>query len=135
MKKFRKDIKRIYHPFHLWEEVEAGMWKDTPKEQEQEKIKECTEFMSDHKLFGHNMQRVIKEWKYSCENWLSFKGMNRIAWIGQAACCIALNCPEYIVRQSWGYLTEEQRQLANEQAEIAITIWEDDYYDKTIVGN
>jgi hypothetical protein len=49
---------------------------------------------------------------------------NRRAWIGHAACCMAIKCPEYITRSAWGYLTKEQQDLANAEADRAIAWWE-----------
>jgi hypothetical protein len=35
-----------------------------------------------------------------------------------------MGCPEDIVRSAWGYLTKEQQDLANQQAQNAIELWE-----------
>jgi len=70
------------------------------------------------------MQRVTVEWPNSCINALTDYNLNRKAWIGHAACALALRCPEDITRQAWGLLTNEQRILANHQADRAIQSWE-----------
>lgn len=114
-------MRRIYHPYYNWEEIKAGMW-DSVNNQE-EMLQKAIDFMGDHILYGSFMLRVVNEWPVSCENSLT-ANINRKAWLGHAACAMAIRCPENITRQAWGYLTEEQRILANKQAEEKIIIWE-----------
>jgi len=73
------------------------------------------------------MVKVVEQWKHSCEHNLSNLEQNRKAWIGHAACALAFQCPEDIIRQAWGYLTKEQQILANNEAEKAIKLWESEY--------
>lgn len=82
------------------------------------------DFTGDHIVYGMYMLKVAEEWKYSCEHNLSCITQNRQAWIGHAACAYALCLPEDIVRKAWSYLSDEQRRLANIQADIAIEYWE-----------
>jgi len=70
------------------------------------------------------MLKVVNEWHFSCEQNLSKIDTNRKAWIGHAAVAMAIQCPEDIVRQAWGFLTNEQQVLANNQAKQAIELWE-----------
>lgn len=115
-------MKRIYHPYYNWEEMKAGMW--TPVNNHEEMLRKAIEFTGDHILYGSYMLRVVNEWPISCENSLTAININRKAWLGHAACAMAISCPENITRQAWGYLTEQQRILANKQAEEKIKIWE-----------
>ncbi len=117
-----KHLIKIYHPYWKWEEVKYNMWGFVD---DKDKCLERTiYFMSRHLVFGRYMKKVIKEWKHSCEHNLTDKNQNRIAWIGQSACAIALKTPEDITRKAWSYLTEKQQKLANKQASIAIKLWE-----------
>lgn len=90
-------------------------------------LKLAIEFTGDHKKYGRFMQRVVREWEYSCENALTDYSLNRKAWVGHAACALALGIPENITREAWGKLTDEQRILANREAERAILWWEQNY--------
>lgn len=121
MQKFPK----VYHPVHLWEEISHNMWGEV--EDKGGALGKAIEFTGDHILYGKHMMRVIKEWPYSCENALTDNSINKKAWIGHAACALAMLCPEDIVRKAWGYLTDEQRLLANGQAIAAIGHWQSDY--------
>lgn len=103
------------------------MWRKVPASEEQELTIKATTFTGDADLYGAFMISAIMEWPYGCEHNLTCKEMNRQAWVGHAATCIAINCPEYITRSAWWMLTQEQRNKANEKADIAIKIWEEQY--------
>lgn len=90
-------------------------------------LQEAIEFTGNHKLYGRYMMRVVNEWPVSCENALTDRNLNRKAWIGHAACALAMRCPEDIVRKAWGFLTDGQRTLANKEAARAIRFWEITY--------
>ena len=115
---------RIYHHFNLWEEVDAGMWRFLPEKKKEKYIKKAITFMSDDMIFGLYMKRVIEKWKYSCEHNLTDLSQNRVAWLGQAACAMALTCPEDITRHAWSFLTLDQQQKADKKAEDCIKEWE-----------
>lgn len=117
-------MQRIFHPYEIWEDWINGMWRKESKQYEINKLQEIIEFTSNHILYGIAMIRVINEWPICCENNLSNILINRKAWLGHAACCIERNYPEYLVRQAWQQLTEEQRLLANKEAHKAIKLWE-----------
>jgi hypothetical protein len=120
-----KTLIRIFHPYWKWEETKFNMWGDV-KDREKY-FKKAIEFTGNHKLYGKFMMKVVKEWKYSCEHNLSNISSNRQAYIGHAACALAFKCPEDIVRLAWHELTDNQRELANKQADKAIKFWEENY--------
>ena len=68
---------------------------------------------------------MISEWRVSASVQLSNRSRNRQAWIGQAACCFAFDCPEHQVKAAWHRLTETQQVLANHTADAIIQIWEE----------
>ncbi len=115
---------RLYHPYDLWEEVSAGMWRDVKERKKEKYIKLAVTFMSDDMIFGLYMKSVIEKWKYSCEHNLTDLNQNRVAWLGQAACAMAMRCPEDLTRAAWSLLTKEQQEKANTQAEKYIKLWE-----------
>ncbi|HSW65472.1 MAG TPA: hypothetical protein VLH56_19505 [Dissulfurispiraceae bacterium] len=116
------ELGRICHPHHLWEEIQYNMWGKTDNRDAM--LQQAIEFTGDHVRYGSFMMMVANEWRYSCEHNLSFLGHNRRAWIGHAACALALHCPEDVTREAWGYLTQQQQDLANDQADRAIAYWE-----------
>lgn len=120
-------MKRVYYSFEKWEDYQFGMWRKVPFYMEHHFLEAAINFTGDADLYGKYMIRAINEWPNGCEHNLTCTGMNRQAYIGHAATCIALGCPEYITRLAWHQLTQEQQDKANEQADIAIKIWEDNY--------
>lgn len=116
-------LTRVYHPYWVWEEVSFNMW-GSANGDKASLLKQAIEFTGNHELYGGYMMRVTKEWPISCEHNLSNVEQNRKAWIGHAACALAFRCPEGIVREAWGHLSQDQQRLANEQAELAIKEWE-----------
>lgn len=118
-------FKRVYHPVNEWEEVAHNMWGEAYDNKIA--LDQAIAFTSDHKKYGHYMRRVAKEWPISCENALTDPNLNKKAWIGHAAVALALNIPEDITRKAWGFLTDEQCSLANEEARRAIREWENTY--------
>lgn len=115
-------LKRIWLPIDCWEEIRFNMWGDVSNRRLF--LQRAVIFTGNHRLYGRYMQRVTLEWPNSCINALTDYNLNRKAWIGHAACALALLCPEDITRQAWGLLTDEQRILANRQASRAIQSWE-----------
>lgn len=121
---------RVYHDYRRWEDFKAGMWRKVDVTEFNKLLPVAIEFTKNHIKYGNAMLRVIKIWKYSCEHNLTNSSANRKAWIGHAACCLELKLPESVVRRAWKFLTNEQRRLANEQAEIAINKWTENYKNK-----
>jgi len=120
-------MKRIFHPYHLWEDYINGMWRTVSKDLEAEILPLAIEFTGDHKLYGAAMLQVVEQWPYSCEHNLTNTSINRKAWLGHAACCLKHGWPEYLVRQAWHELTQKQQDDANAQAAKTIRIFESQY--------
>lgn len=118
-------LKRVYHPYWNWEEINFNMWGTVSNRKAF--LEKAERFTGDHKKYGRFMMRVIREWPVSCENALTDNSINKKAWVGHAACALALGCPEDITREAWGRLTSEQQLLANKEADRAIKTWEYNY--------
>lgn len=116
-------MNRKYYNYKDWEEYKNGMWRKVNVSEEKNYLQKAIQFTGDHILYGTYMQHVIMQWPVSCEQNLLNPDINHRAWIGHAACCIAFQCPEYIVRQAWHYLSKRQQYLANEQADKAYELW------------
>lgn len=129
-----RKLKRVYHPIDKWEEIKYNMWGEI--DDNNNALQQAINFTSDYKLYGYYMFKVVKEWKYSCENSLTDYNINRKAWLGHCAVAMALRIPEDITRKAWRFLTDEQRLLANKEATRAIASWERNYMeDKQIYKN
>lgn len=121
-------MKKIWHPFQEWEDVE--MWTPCHASDRKRLLEIAIDFTGDHKRYGKAMLDVLSVFPKACEHNLSDVGMNRQAWIGHAACFLATRCPEDVTREAWGLLSDEQRDLANAEADKAIDIWVADHEAK-----
>jgi len=114
-------IPQVYHPVQVWEEIAHNMWGKV--DDRADFLQRAIQFTGDHKLYGSYMRRVCAEWPYSTENALTDPHLNHKAWVGHAACALAMRCPEDIVRQAWSHLNDEQKLLANQEASRAVADW------------
>lgn len=117
------NITQLYFPYWLWEEHKFGMWRYCHGNEREKLFKQALEFTGDYKLYGKYMIKAVTEWKYSIPMALTNPSINHQAFVGHAACCIAIKCPEDITRQAWHYLTVDQQNLANNEADKAIIYW------------
>lgn len=118
------DKNRIFHTFDKWECYKAGFYDTTPPDgmKKDEAEKQYALFLSDDDLFRETLQKIITEWKYSCEHYLTNKAMNRIAWLGQASLCYAKKIPSAF-RSGFFLLTQEQQDRANKTAYEYLNKW------------
>jgi hypothetical protein len=114
--------KRIWHPYWTWEDV--GMWRNVTQSEHDVMLLLAIEFTSNATEYGMAMMEVIEQFPIACEHNLTESAMNRQAWIGHAAAFLRHDLPEYITREAWGMLTQEQREEANAMADRAIHEWE-----------
>jgi len=118
------DPERIFHEWEDWECYPAGFYGEKPPKGMT--VSECEEayrdFLADIPRFEAALNRVIKEWKYSCEHYLTNQKMNRIAWLGQASMCIDSGIPS---RFCGGYnmLDDEQKEAADRKALEYLNKW------------
>jgi hypothetical protein len=110
----------IWHPWWTWEEMKHNMWGDVTRRKTWLQI--AIQFTGDAELYGEWMMKMVEAWPVSCEHNLSKSGDKR-PWVGHAAVAYAIGCPEDIVREAWGHLSEEQQIKANAKATEAIEYW------------
>lgn len=121
-------MKQVYYPYTQWEDYINGMYNNIPKDKEPEMLQKAIDFTGNAVLYGSWMLKVIEKWKIACAQNLTNSGINQQAWIGHAACCMAIKCPEYITRQAWAFLSQQQQDEANYQADVAIEKWKKEYF-------
>lgn len=114
--------KQIFHHFSKWEDYKYGFYESTCNDI-QEHIKKSVELLSCEKKFYLYAKRVITEWIFSCEQNLTDSSLNKIAYIGQSACCLANNTPAFVTRLAWSYIDEDKQILANKVAKKIINEW------------
>jgi ParB-like chromosome segregation protein Spo0J len=118
-----KDGSRIFHTFDKWECHKSGFYKTKHPEMSHEECEnKYIEVLTNEDLFSSILEKVINEWIYSCEHYLSNKSMNRIAWLGQAAVCYHFNVPSRY-SSAWEKLSNNQKERANKVAHRYLNIW------------
>jgi hypothetical protein len=123
-------INRIYHHYSKCEEYKSAMWQTSLGIDQELKIQQCFNFMSDTDVFEANMMLVIAEWPLSCEASLTNRSINQVAWLGQAAAAIGIDCPEDITKKAWALLDTKKQELANSAAKRQIKKWKESHLDK-----
>lgn len=126
-------MKRIYHTWDKWECYLAGFYEDdckTPMSKQQAELA-YRDFLANTRAFRLVLKRVLKEWKNSCEHYLSNERMNRIAWLGQAAACLSMGIPS-CYRGGFNLLSEGQQEAANKVALQALNKWLKDRGEKRL---
>lgn len=118
-----KDSDRIFHTYDKWECWKAGFYNNDKQGWSHEQCKnEYIKVLTDLDLFASILEKLIVEWKHSCEHYLTNKSMNRIAWLGQAAVCYNSSVPSRY-SNAWSELTEIQQENANQIALKYLNIW------------
>jgi len=117
------DQSRILHTWDKWECYKAGFYDNQKEGMTKEDCEiEYKNLLSNLDLFESSLLRVINEWKFSCEHYLTNENKNRIAWLGQSSLCIAKGIPS-IFRGGFQLLTTEEQTRANEMALKYLNIW------------
>lgn len=117
------DVGRVYHPYTLWEDYKAGFYDNISGKQKQSKIDKVLEMFNSDKLTEEYMNMVIEHWVYSCEHNLTNESMNKVAYIGQAACCLYGKVPCDLTMRGWKLLSQEVRDRSDEIANKVINKW------------
>jgi ParB-like chromosome segregation protein Spo0J len=118
-----KDTTRIFHTYDKWECFKAGFYENKKEGWTDIECKnEFIRIISDLDAFEEGIIGVMKNWKHSCEHYLTNKSMNRIAWIGQAAVCYLSGVPSNY-SSAWFDIPENKQQRANSLALLYLNDW------------
>jgi len=115
---------RYWCAYTALEEYHAGMWRVVSGDAEAlPLIAEAVMVFRDAARFARACADVVNQWPTSCRVAMTNPSLNQIAWMGQAACCLAGNVPEAMTRRAWWKLTEEERAECDRIAVKAIASW------------
>lgn len=117
-------MERIYHRYELWECFKNGFFRNVSGAEKKELQKKVIELFEDSIKTEMYMNKVINEWVYSCEHNLTNISLNRVAWLGQSACCLYAKIPYSITMETWRLVEEGKRNIACEIAEKIISKYE-----------
>jgi hypothetical protein len=116
-------MNRVYHHYERWEDWKLGFYDNCSGAEKKEKIQKVVEMFESEELTTEYMNRVIEEWKYSCEHNLTNESINKIAYIGQAACCIYAKIPNSVTMEAWSLLSKDVQQRSDNIAKRVIEKW------------
>jgi hypothetical protein len=106
-------IKRIFHTWDKWECYPAGFYENRKEGMTKDDCENVyRDFLSNLSRFEVALNRVVVEWKNSCEHYLTNEKMNRIAWLGQASLCIETGIPSCF-RSGYFLLNNNEREAAD----------------------
>lgn len=115
---------RIYHRFENWECYKNGFFKNISTKDKETLSSKVLELFNDNEKTEIYMMKVISEWHYSCQHNLTNLALNRVAWLGQAACCLYAKIPYTITMENWKYVKHENQLIACAIAEKIILEYE-----------
>lgn len=122
-----KKVDRVYHHYEKLEEYHAGMWKIVRGDKRKQFVQQAADLMRCPEEFKEAMSQAVKTWPRSCEANLTADGVNKIAWLGHAGCCIATGSPEDCTRVGWHTLDSQEQAEANRVAAEVLQEWEGSY--------
>jgi len=117
-------MERIYHRYENWECFKAGFFRNVSGEEKKELEIKVVELFSNPKKTEYFMNRIIAEWPNSCEHNLTNISLNRVAWLGQSACCFYAKIPYSITMNNWRFVPDEFKIIACDIAEKIIKEYE-----------
>lgn len=106
------------------------MYETTPPRSynSEDALQAYTDFLSNLERFKAAMRKVMIEWPISCEQFLTNQNVNRIAWLGQSAMCIATGVPRCF-KAGFAGLSNPTKLAANALASRYLKAWEKEYGD------
>ncbi len=116
-------MSRVYFHYQDLEEHADGMWRTLCGVARCEAIQKSSKLLKEPDALASAMLLVLEMWPNSCEYEFTADSLNKIAWLGQAACCLAVGSPEECTRVAWHTLTTGEQTIANKISEIIITGW------------
>lgn len=119
----KRPLLKVWHPWWDWECFKAGFFGPYPAGMNKAKGEAAyAAFFRTPGLFESSLRRVLDEWPRSCEHNLTSPSLNKIAWGGQAAACLALGIPAEC-RAGFNKLTADEQAEANTTSERIIRSW------------
>lgn len=112
-------MERYYSEYTNWEDYINGMYR-CDLDNECSMIELSLSLLIDSEKFYRSCKKVLNDWKISTAVNLTNKSINRIAWLGQAACCIEFGCNEKSTKIAWSKMNTEQRVMANKIAKVFV---------------
>jgi hypothetical protein len=116
-------MKHKPYPYWIREDYLNGLYETAISNEDIHAQKVIDLFNSEYRTIKA-MSAVIRNWKKATEHNLSNTSINRVAWLGQAACCYRFKTPDYLTKKAWWKLPKETRDRADKNAKDLIEDYE-----------
>lgn len=116
-------MKHKPYPYWIREDYQNGLYETSVADEGQHTEKVLKLFKSEYRTIKA-MSAVINNWKKAVEHNLTNGSINKIAWLGQAACCYRFNTPDFVTKKAWWELTKDTRNRADKNARDLIEAYE-----------
>lgn len=116
---------RIYHSWDKWECYKHNFFGGVLDYEKDDTLGLYASLLKDLPSFESALQEITQNWKYSCEHNLTNESMNRVAWLGQAACALVFSVPHNVCMGGYNLLTREEQQAADSMAQKYLDKWVD----------
>lgn len=120
-------MKRVYHRYENWECYKSGFFSNISGPEKTQLELKVIEMFSSSDTTEKYMREVVEKWVNSCEHNLSNISLNRVAWLGQAACCLYAKIPYKITMNHWRFLDKERQKISCDIAEKIILEFEESF--------
>lgn len=117
-------MERIYHRYENWECFQAGFFRNVSGDEKKRLEQKVIELFSCATKTEYFMRRIVAEWINSSEHNLTNLALNRVAWLGQSACCFYAKIPYSITMNNWRFVPDENKVIACNIAEKIIKEYE-----------
>lgn len=113
---------QYFYPYWEWEDYKNGFFDIGTITDE--KLNKSIKLLSDQEYFLDVMHQMQIDWPKCFKQNLSNTGINRRAWLGQAACCYEFNNEFNVTIEAWYKLNEFNKLEANKTANKIIALFE-----------
>jgi hypothetical protein len=113
---------KIWHPYWRWECYVDGFYADPADDASDAEKSFSGFFTGGTDAFRQGIRDVFSRWPISCEHFLTWKEINRVAWLGQAAVFIGKGIVQHY-KYAFASVSENDRRKANDLARHAIICW------------
>ena len=118
---------QVFHPYDVWEDHNYGFYNNISGGNKLQMVQDVVGLFSDPSKTNLYMMRVVKEWKYFCEHNFTNPSINKVAYLGQAACALYKDVPSTVTMEAWSEVPENYKDIANQIAEDCIEYWTKNY--------
>lgn len=117
-------LNRIWHPWHVWEDYKHNFYGGVSDNYIKDKsLQIYAELLKDLSAFDEALKIILSTWTHSCEHNLSNDALNRIAYLGQAACALVYKVPHTVSMGAYNLLSETEKKQADALAQKYLNIW------------